>query len=70
MDAYSKVDHMQRKLGLTLEPRVILPFDGLLVKEKEASAVLGVVKQALQGQLNDNNIHTLSRVLALAFQKP
>jgi hypothetical protein len=61
---------MQRKLGLTLEPRVILPFEGLLVKEKDAGTVLGVVKQALQGQLNDNNIHTLSRVLALAFQKP
>lgn len=40
------------------------------MRDKDAGAVFGVVKGALQSELNDNNIHTLSRVLALAFQKP
>lgn len=50
--------------------RDILPFDGLRIKDKDNSGLFSYLKDNINGYLDENNVHTLSRILSLAFKKP
>ena len=70
LEVYGKVEMLQKKLALGLQTRNLLPFEGLLLKEKDSGALFNFVKPYILPNLNENNIHTLSRILSLAFKKP
>ena len=70
LEVYSKVEQLQKKLALGLQTRELLPFEGLLLKDKDNGALFNFVKPNILPHLNENNIHTLSRILSLSFKKP
>ena len=63
------MEQLQKKLGLNLDSRDLLPYDGLFLKEKDSSVLLDHIKVSVLPHLNENNIHTLSRILALSFKR-
>lgn len=70
LEVYGKVEQLQKKLALGLQTRDLLPFEGLLLKEKDNGVLFSFVKPYILPHLNENNIHTLSRILSLSFKKP
>lgn len=70
LQIYIKIDQLQRKLGLQLPVRTLLPFEGLLIKEKDNVVLFDFLKGKIESQLDENNVHTLSRIISLAFKKP
>lgn len=50
--------------------RTLLPFEGLLIKEKDNVVLFDFLKGKIESQLDENNVHTLSRIISLAFKKP
>ena len=50
--------------------RQLLPFDGLQLKEKDVVGLFEYLKGIIHPFLNENNVHTLSRIISLAFKKP
>ena len=65
-----KLDQLQKKVNLDVPIRRMLPFEGLLIRDKEPSVLFGYLKDSICLNLNENNVHTLPRVISLAFKKP
>ena len=65
VEMYAKMDHLQKKVGLGLDMREVLPTEGLLSKEKGGKALFEVVKPYLLPHLNENNVHTRAKVASL-----
>lgn len=57
-------------MSLDLPVKEILPFEGLKQKDRDLVGLFSFLKENLNGHLDENNVHTLSRIISLAFKKP
>ena len=69
LDICTKIDQLQRKLSLELPMRKLFPFNGIQIKDRDSMVLFEFLKPFLHPFLNENNVHTLSRIISLAFKK-
>ncbi len=63
------MDQLKKKVDLDVPIRSMLPFEGLLIKDKDSSVLFAYLKDNICLNLNENNVHTLPRLISLAFKK-